>query len=134
MPESILTCELCGYRFNYLWTPGGSLHAVRRGTVRTFRCPQCERRVRFDLQTRGHNPTLRSFDDTVYARFLLVLLGPVIAASIFKVVMTALFPGWSPLVTTVPVLVGLTFMVVYAIFMIRRGRIPEAPPDAIRTP
>ena len=133
MPESILICKQCGYRFNYLWTSGGSIHAVRLGSVRSFRCPKCQRRSRFDLQTRGHSPTLRSFDDTFHATSLLLLVGPVVAAAILTTVLTHLFPRTNPLVAAGPVLVGLGIVISYATIMIWQGTIPEAHPEAIQT-
>lgn len=74
MNESVLECPSCRSRFNYLWSSGGSFNAVRLGTIRTFRCPQCHLKKAFDIRRRGHDATLSTYDDRVTVGDLLLLL------------------------------------------------------------
>jgi DNA-directed RNA polymerase subunit RPC12/RpoP len=46
---SRLTCPKCHKEFDYNWVPGGSFSAVRLGTNRYLRCPNCHEWSTFDI-------------------------------------------------------------------------------------
>jgi hypothetical protein len=71
---------------------------------------------------------LRSFDDTIRVSDLLLLVGPVSIAAILSLVLSLYLHGQHPLWIIGPGLVGLGFVVSFAVVKISRGTIPEAEP------
>jgi hypothetical protein len=64
MTTSICECYKCSYKFNYEWIPGASLHSIRLGTKRIFRCPNCKILQKFDLRKKGPNKSLKTYGDS----------------------------------------------------------------------
>jgi len=64
MVTSVCTCYKCNYRFNYEYIAGVSYHSIRLGNKRIFRCPKCKTLQKFDLTTKGPNPSLKTYGDS----------------------------------------------------------------------
>lgn len=78
MTLSIEECPNCHFRFNYTYTMGMSIHAIRLGTKRKFMCPSCKTRQIFILQHSEKDESLPAYDDTFTASdAALLILSPV---------------------------------------------------------
>ncbi|MDE1820116.1 MAG: hypothetical protein KGJ23_03660 [Euryarchaeota archaeon] len=123
MANGVLQCPGCDCRFNYLYTPGGSFHALRLGVRRSFKCPRCRRRQTFDLGPDKIDPTLSSYDDRVGWRDLVLALGPLAAGVAATLVLRSMV---SPeLWVALPSLLGTAWLIGFATLTIAMGSPPQ---------
>lgn len=124
--ESILTCPSCGFRFNYRYTPNGSLNAIRALGTRVFRCPRCKQKGGFKLRAQGTDPSVPTYDDTLRGRDYVLLFGPgALGATVALGLRLTSSPPYVNLAIVAP-FVGAAVTVVYALSHIRRATIPLA--------
>lgn len=124
--ESSLDCPSCRFRFNYRWTPAASMNAVRLGAARSFCCPRCHKRQTFDILHQGHDPAAPTFDDSLRASDLALVLGPVVVAVPLDIALGLL--AEPRLLLLVPIGAAIAWLAVVSAYRFTRGEIPPGPP------
>ena len=123
-----MDCPACGFRFNYLYTLFGSLHAIRLLDRRSFRCPRCHARHAFALGTSAPDRSVPTYDDRFTPALFFAASGPLLAGVALSLL--AAGSGFARWLTVVPIAVGVAWLVVFGLVNIARGEIPLASPGS----
>ena len=124
MTVTILECSKCHGRFNYEFSWGASPSSIKRGNRAIFKCPICRELNDFDLESKGRDPTLPTFNDLqvgIGGRLWGLLLGPFLVLAAIGVVLSITLAG-SPsfLLFPVPIVGGIVWVLATVYFMKRR--------------
>ena len=124
MTVSMLECAKCHSRFNYEWSWGASPSSIKRGNRAIFKCPICKELSDFNLENRGRDPTLPTYNDLqvgIGGRLWGLLLGPFFAFAVIGVILSITLVG-SPyfLLFPIPIVGGIAWVVTIVYFLKKR--------------
>lgn len=123
MTESITECPSCHYRFNYEFIPGASVHAIRLGNKRIFRCPNCKELHKFRITDFGSDPNLPSHGDNaetgIGARIWVLLLVPTLGLTFSGAFMPFFIGARNLYITFGLIAAGLIWLAFYLVYLIR---------------
>lgn len=122
-----MECPHCHYKFNYEFIPGASIHSIRLGTQRIFRCPHCKEIHRFKITDFGVDSSLPTYGDNaetgVGLRIWVAMLGPTFVLLAIGFLLQFTVGLQQPLFLVVPILLGILWILVYIAYLfVKSGR------------
>lgn len=125
MTTSIVECPHCHYRFNYEFIPGASLGAIRLGTQRIFKCPNCKELHEFDVVHFGKDLSLPTHGDnaetSIGGKVLVLIIVPLLAFTVLGILVLGTGISQGLLVSIVLQTIGFVWVIVYIYHIYRKA-------------
>lgn len=125
MTTSIVECPHCHYKFNYEFIPGASLGAIRLGSSRIFKCPNCKDLHKFDVVNFGKDPSLPTHGDnaetSMGGKVLVLLIAPLLVLTVIGIALLDMGISQALLILITLQVAGILWMIVYMVHIYRKA-------------